>query len=59
MQIVLATHDAFAVFGAGWGDLNALNSPQWLWFDFPLMSGIGAHLTVLRVTLFLGTDLPH
>ncbi|KAI0647273.1 hypothetical protein C8Q79DRAFT_617019 [Trametes meyenii] len=40
LQIVMATHDAFAVLGAGWGNYAALNSPQWLWFDTPVLSGI-------------------
>ncbi|KAI0647281.1 hypothetical protein C8Q79DRAFT_1009394 [Trametes meyenii] len=40
IQIIMATHDAFEVLGAGWGNFAALNSPQWLWFDTPVMGGI-------------------
>ncbi|KAH9945915.1 uncharacterized protein BXZ73DRAFT_72808 [Epithele typhae] len=40
VQVILISHDAFQVYGAGWGDLNALTSPQWLWFDIPIMSAL-------------------
>ena len=43
LQITLASHDAWQVFAVGWGDPVALNSPQWLWFDTPVLSGIGGH----------------
>ncbi|KAI0748587.1 hypothetical protein C8Q80DRAFT_1172658 [Daedaleopsis nitida] len=36
----MATHDAYKVLGAGWGDAEALDKPHWLWFDTPLMTGI-------------------
>ncbi|KAI0707589.1 hypothetical protein C8Q76DRAFT_627952, partial [Earliella scabrosa] len=40
LQIVMATHDAYKVFGAGWGDIAELGSKQWLWFDTPVLSGL-------------------
>ncbi|KAF8588253.1 hypothetical protein K439DRAFT_1406554 [Ramaria rubella] len=39
-QVILAARDAVAVLGAGWGNPKALNSPQLLWIDIPIMSGI-------------------
>jgi hypothetical protein len=44
VQVILATHDAFNIYGAGWGNIAALNNLQWSWFDTPIMSGIGKHL---------------
>ncbi|KAH9945912.1 uncharacterized protein BXZ73DRAFT_95432 [Epithele typhae] len=40
VQVILITHDAFQVYGAGWGNFAALNSPQWLWFDIPVMTAL-------------------
>ena len=40
LQIALASHDAWQVFAVGWGNADALDSPQWLWFDVPVLSGI-------------------
>ncbi|RDX56527.1 hypothetical protein OH76DRAFT_1477132 [Lentinus brumalis] len=40
VQVVMATRDAYAVFGAGWGDVAALDNTHWLWFDIPVMSGL-------------------
>lgn len=36
----MATHDAYKVFGDGWGKQSALEDIQWLWFDTPVLSGL-------------------
>lgn len=46
VQLIMATHDAFETLGRGWGNTSTLNNPQWLWFDVPLMSGIGRHHSI-------------
>jgi hypothetical protein len=50
IQVILATHDAFNVYGAGWGNMAALSNLQWLWFDVPVMSGIGKHFQCMTAT---------
>ncbi len=42
MQTILASHDAVEVLAIGWGDLVALNSPQWIWLEAPIFSGLSA-----------------
>ncbi|KAF8491762.1 hypothetical protein JB92DRAFT_2752710, partial [Gautieria morchelliformis] len=39
LQVAIATRDAFETLGAGWGNLEALNNPQLIWFETPVMSG--------------------
>ncbi|KAI0039711.1 hypothetical protein FA95DRAFT_1577417 [Auriscalpium vulgare] len=39
VQTCLITHDAFAIHGKGWGDLEKLQDAETLWFNSPIMSG--------------------
>ena len=39
-QTVISTHDAFAVFGSGWGNVSALDAAHLFWFSVPMMSGL-------------------
>jgi hypothetical protein len=50
VQVVMTTHDAFAMLGAGWGNLEALHNPHWLWFDTPVLSGISESAARCHVT---------
>ncbi|KAF9254594.1 hypothetical protein L218DRAFT_1082259, partial [Marasmius fiardii PR-910] len=40
VQTVLATKDGFDYFGAGWGDMNALDEVGLMWFSIPVMTCI-------------------
>jgi hypothetical protein len=40
LQTFLVTHDMFATFASGWGDLSQLQSAHWAWLNTPIMSGI-------------------
>ncbi|KAI0672923.1 hypothetical protein C8Q78DRAFT_1021968 [Trametes maxima] len=40
LQLIMSTHDAVEVLAMGWGDTNALVSPQWLWIQIPILTGI-------------------
>ncbi|KAI9057887.1 hypothetical protein FKP32DRAFT_1597845 [Trametes sanguinea] len=40
LQLALATHDAVEVLGIGWGDRQALVSPQWLWLESPVVGSL-------------------
>ncbi|PBK85482.1 hypothetical protein ARMGADRAFT_1128884 [Armillaria gallica] len=42
VQTMFVTHDAFAVFGYGFGDLIAVTDMHFNWFAVPIMSGIVA-----------------
>ncbi|KAF9015911.1 hypothetical protein BDZ89DRAFT_1166045 [Hymenopellis radicata] len=42
VQTILVAHDAFAVFGSGFGDLQALTDVHLFWFSVPVMSGVVA-----------------
>ncbi len=42
-QTILIMHDAFVIFGTGFGDLEALIDAHFLWFSVPVMSGIGMY----------------
>ncbi|PBK70218.1 hypothetical protein ARMSODRAFT_846705, partial [Armillaria solidipes] len=42
VQTMFVTHDAFAVFGYGFGDLIALTDMHFNWFAVPIMSSIVA-----------------
>jgi hypothetical protein len=41
-QTVLITHDLFAAYASGWGNLSQLASAHLEWFSTPILSGIGA-----------------
>ena len=51
LQTVLCTKDAFAEFGTGFGDLEALERVGLLWFSVPLLSALGAFPNIV-VPLF-------
>ncbi|KAK0191677.1 hypothetical protein F5146DRAFT_1198102 [Armillaria mellea] len=42
IQTMLVTHDAFAAFGYGFGDMDALAAVYFSWLTVPIMSGIVA-----------------
>ncbi|KAK0223786.1 hypothetical protein IW262DRAFT_1268263, partial [Armillaria fumosa] len=39
-QTILVTYDAFAMFGYGFGDMDALTSVHIYWFIGPIMSAV-------------------
>ena len=39
---MLFTHDAFATFGYGFGDFDALTGMSFNWITVPIMGGAGA-----------------
>jgi hypothetical protein len=41
VQTILITHDAFATFGYGFGDLSALANLRLYWLTIPVMGGLG------------------
>jgi hypothetical protein len=41
VETILVTHDAFAAFGYGYGDLSALTNVGFAWLSIPVMSGLG------------------
>jgi hypothetical protein len=41
VQTMLVTHDAFAMFGYGFGDVQAVTDIHFNWLTVPIMSGIG------------------
>ncbi len=43
VQTMFITHDVFATFGYGFGDMDALTAKHLYWFTVPIMSAIGAH----------------
>ena len=52
VQTILLTHDAFAMFGYGFGDLDALTDVQFCWFiAIPIMSAVSASLYTLHLGL--------
>ncbi|KAK0226593.1 hypothetical protein IW262DRAFT_777891 [Armillaria fumosa] len=42
VQTILVTHDAFAAFGYGFGDIDALTAIYFSWLTIPIMSGVVA-----------------
>ncbi|KAF9254621.1 hypothetical protein L218DRAFT_1082252 [Marasmius fiardii PR-910] len=42
LQTVLATKDGFDYFGAGWGNMIALDQVGILWFSIPVMTCLSA-----------------
>jgi hypothetical protein len=45
VQSILVTHDAFAIFGDGFGNLSALTVTHFDWLTVPIMSGFGTCLS--------------
>lgn len=39
-QVILATHDAFRVYGSGWGVVPELDKIGLLWLNTPLFAGL-------------------
>ena len=59
IQVGLATHDAYAVYGAGWGDVMALDSTHLLWLSIPVMSGMSAlAISIFRAQLTNALQFP-
>ncbi|KAK0434161.1 uncharacterized protein EV420DRAFT_1654172 [Desarmillaria tabescens] len=44
VQMVLVTHDVFAVFGYGFGDIGALTRINFNWLTVPVISGVVAYV---------------
>ncbi|KIK68972.1 hypothetical protein GYMLUDRAFT_628936 [Collybiopsis luxurians FD-317 M1] len=44
VQTLLVTHDAFAIFGYGYGDLESLSNIHFNWFTVAVMSGVVAFI---------------
>ncbi|KAJ4493856.1 hypothetical protein C8J55DRAFT_169813 [Lentinula edodes] len=44
IQTILVTHDAFAIFGYGFGSFESLTKMYFDWFTVPVMSGIVAFI---------------
>ncbi|KAK0454297.1 hypothetical protein EV421DRAFT_1896226 [Armillaria borealis] len=42
VQTIVFTHDAFATFGYGFGDLEALTKMYFIWFTVPILSSVSA-----------------
>lgn len=40
LQTILATKDAFADFGTGWGNMIELDSVGLLWFSVPILGSV-------------------
>ena len=48
VQVVMATHDAFAALASGWGAPGALDHIYWSCVDVPIMSSISKyHINLL------------
>ncbi|KLO19181.1 hypothetical protein SCHPADRAFT_918701 [Schizopora paradoxa] len=60
-QTILVTHDAFAAYASGYGNLNALGSAQLEWLAVPTFSGIVSCAVQLyygyRLRLLSGSNL--
>jgi hypothetical protein len=41
VETILVTHDSFAAFGYGFGDISALTRIDFNWLSIPIMSGLG------------------
>ena len=39
----MVTHDTWAIFVGGFGDMAELNDLHFLWFTLPILGGIGKH----------------
>ncbi|KAK0493076.1 hypothetical protein EDD18DRAFT_1464990 [Armillaria luteobubalina] len=44
VQTMIFTHDAFATFGYGFGDIEALTGMYFNWFTVPIMSAVSAFI---------------
>ncbi|KAJ7119158.1 hypothetical protein C8R44DRAFT_589731, partial [Mycena epipterygia] len=44
MQTIIVSHDTFATFGSGFGDVSALLDLHLTWFSVPVMSGLVAFI---------------
>ena len=43
LQTAMVTHDTWAIFVSGFGDMAELNDLHFLWFTLPILGGIGKH----------------
>ncbi|KAJ6580130.1 hypothetical protein DFH09DRAFT_1360703 [Mycena vulgaris] len=44
VETILITHDAFATFGYGFGDVSAVTQPRLAWLTIPIMGGLVAFI---------------
>ena len=51
VQTMFVTHDAFAIFGYGFGDIDALTGMHFDWLTIPLMSAVGTCNTVYSFSI--------
>ncbi|KAJ3929057.1 MAG: hypothetical protein NXY57DRAFT_900811, partial [Lentinula lateritia] len=51
-QTILVTHDAFAIFGYGFGSFESLTKMYFDWFTVPVMSGIGECMAFIGQTFY-------
>ncbi|KAH8078748.1 hypothetical protein BXZ70DRAFT_658967 [Cristinia sonorae] len=45
IQIILSTHDAFRVYGSGWGNLEELDSIGLVWISIPILDSMISSLS--------------
>ncbi len=64
VQTMLISHDVFATFGYGFGDMDALTANNLSWFTVPIMSAVGARsnsypfsVTYLEFSCWCGASL--
>lgn len=55
-QTIILTRDAYADYASGFGNLNALDSVQTIWFSVPILTGIGWS-TVLHYSAVTAIDI--
>ncbi len=53
VQTILASYDVFAMFGYGFGDLDALTHIHFNWLIIPIMSAVSASLCAASSVHFL------
>ncbi len=51
VQTMLIAHDAFAMYGYGFGDIDALTRLNYNWLSVPIMSAIGAQNICCRISI--------
>ncbi len=59
VQTMFFTHDAFAMFGYGFGDIETLTRMYFGWLTVPIMSGIGAYRIVCSFPLLITTTVAY
>ncbi|KAK0468772.1 hypothetical protein IW261DRAFT_1677177 [Armillaria novae-zelandiae] len=59
VETMLFTHDAFAVFGYGFGDIKALMGLHFYWVAVPIMSGVAIITAAYEFPEYNITELNH